>query len=183
MTVGTDTLVDSSSRTARPMCRRRIRRSAAVCRASGAGRAPCDFIRCTHIQPLNSRSVNSATPASQTDTNNGSHSSTDQATEAASAGMASAGESTAGATGAGTSAALVVATFRDPAVSSQTGLVAASVCTTVTTGIVSINASAIVETTYRTSGPLRRRAASRAAVSNAMSVPCQTNCSRAHPIA
>ena len=164
------------------MCRRRIRRSAAVCRASGAGRAPCDFIRCTHIQPLNSRSVNSATPASQTDTNNGSHSTTDQATGAASAGMAAAGGSTAGVTGAGTSAGLVD-TFRDPAVSSQTGLVAASICTTVTTGIVSINASAIVETTYRTSGPLRRRAASRAAVSNAMSVPCQTNCSRAHPIA
>ena len=76
-----------------------------------------------------------------------------------------------------------VGTPGDSPASSHTGPVPDSVCTTVTTGIVSISASAIVETTYRTSGPLRRSAASRAAVSSAISVPCQTNCSRAHPTA
>ena len=142
-----------ASRTARPMCRRRIRRSRRSLQASGAGRAPCDFIRCTHIQPLNSRSVNSATPASQTDTNIGSHSIDGPGVDGASAraaGMACMPvcDATAGRDWRAGLQRRRRSTpgRRSPPVSSHdAGRLRPSVCTAVTTGIVSISASAIVD--------------------------------------
>ena len=54
------------------MCSRRDQALRQASTAAAAGDAPCDFIRCTHSQPLISRSVSSATPASHAEHSTGS---------------------------------------------------------------------------------------------------------------
>ncbi len=62
ITVGTSTSRRFEEPDVRAMCSRRDRRATMCCQPSAAGDAPCDFIRCTHSQPLTSRSVSTPTP-------------------------------------------------------------------------------------------------------------------------